>query len=68
MRDPGSEVNFIIGTKNEPTYFLMFIYLFLRESEWEGAERKVDRESQTSPALSAQRAMGLELTNHEIMT
>ena len=49
---------------------LMFIYLFLKETEgeWGGAEREGDRESQAGSGLSPEPDVGVELTNWEIMT
>ena len=52
-------------------FFLDFIYLFLREREREqgrGRERGRERISSRLHARSADPNVGLEPTNHEIMT
>ena len=64
--------NFSSSLKN----FFVSIYSFLRDRERQrvsggGAEREGDTESETAPrlrAISTEPNMGLELTNHEIMT
>ena len=57
------------GETVQAPFFFFKVYLFLRESKQVGkGQREGDRIRSRLQVVSAKPKMGLELTNHEIMT